>query len=105
MSKSFERHGDYDRETPQSTLKYASEKAIESYFHLFHLLLCLATPAVVRSASSTIEAFLSRKTSKTACPNLGHLLIAVLISDSEITQRAYDGHHKGDSYKERGLDA
>jgi ubiquitin-protein ligase len=85
-SKSIE-HCSYGySETPQSTLKHASEKAIESYFHLFHLLLCLATPAVVRSAKSTLQAFLSGQTSKTACPNLGHLLIAVLISDTEMTQ-------------------
>ena len=73
-------------EPPQSTLKHASEKAIESYFHLFHLLLCLATPAVVRSANNTLQIFLSGQTSKTACSNLGHLLIAVLISDMEMTQ-------------------
>lgn len=85
-SKSFERQRYHDSEMPQSTLKHASEKAIESYFHLFHLLLCLATPAVVHSANSTIDAFLSGQTSKTACPNLGHLLIAVLISDTEMTQ-------------------
>jgi ubiquitin-protein ligase len=85
-SESFESR-DYDHhQTPQSTLKHASEKAIESYFHLFHLLLCLATPAVVRSADSTLQAFLSGQTSKTVCPNLGHLLIAALISDTEMTQ-------------------
>src|SRR5437763_547424 len=85
-SKSLEHQTSYGRVTPQSTLKHASEKAIESYFHLFHLLLCLATPAVVRSANHTIETFLSGQTSKTASPNLGHLLIAVLISDIEMTQ-------------------
>ncbi|TVY85727.1 Ubiquitin-conjugating enzyme E2, partial [Lachnellula willkommii] len=31
------------RHQARSTLTHASEKAIESYFHLFHLLLCLAT--------------------------------------------------------------
>jgi ubiquitin-protein ligase len=85
-SKSFERPNYGYSETPQSTLKHASEKAIESYFHLFHLLLCLATPAVVQSANGTLQAFLSGQTSKTACPNLGHLLITVLISDTEMTQ-------------------
>jgi ubiquitin-protein ligase len=83
-SKSFESPG--YREIPTSTLRHASEKAIESYFHLFHLLLCLATPAVVRSANNTLQAFLSGQTSKTVCPNLGYLLIAVLISDTEMTQ-------------------
>ena len=88
-SKSFESpsYMSYGRhQTPQSTLKHASEKAIDSYFHLFHLLLCLASPAVVQSANSTIQAFLSGQISKTTCPNLGHLLIAVLISDTETTQ-------------------
>ena len=85
-SKSFERPSYGYSEAPQSTLKHASEKAIESYFHLFHLLLCLATPAVVRSANSTLQAFLSGQTSKRACPNFGHLLITVLISDTEMTQ-------------------
>ena len=43
-SKSTDRPAySYAREEPASTLKLASEKAIESYFHLFHLLLCLAT--------------------------------------------------------------
>lgn len=85
-SKSFESPRYSHREAPQSTLKHASEKAVESYFHLFHLLLCLATPAVVRTANGTLEAFLSGQTSKAFCPNLGHLLIAVLISDIEMTQ-------------------
>jgi ubiquitin-protein ligase len=85
-SKSFEKYNYYDHKTPTSTLKHASEKAVESYFHLFHLLLCQATPAAVRSANNTLQAFLSGRTSKTACPNLGHLLIAVLISDIEMTQ-------------------
>jgi hypothetical protein len=85
-SKSFERPSYGYSETPQSTLKHASEKAIESYFHLFHLLLCLATPAVVRSANRTLQAFLSGQTSKKVCPNFGHLLITVLISDIEMTQ-------------------
>lgn len=71
-----------------STLKHASEKAIESYFHLFHLLLCLATQdsAIIRSADETLNIFLSGRTAKDVCPNLGHLLIAVLISNVEMTQ-------------------
>ena len=85
-SKSIERRSYGYSETPQSTLKHASEKAIESYFHLFHILLCLATPAVVRSANRTLQAFLSGQTSKRVCPNLGHLLITVLISDTKMTQ-------------------
>ncbi|KAF4637880.1 hypothetical protein G7Y89_g223 [Cudoniella acicularis] len=71
-----------------STLTHASEKAIESYFHLFHLLLCMATeqPSIVRSANEKILRFMNGETSKGVCPNLGHLLVAVLISNHEITQ-------------------
>lgn len=71
-----------------SSLTHASEKAIESYFHLFHLLLCLATenPRIVRTVNQTLRSFLDGKTSKAHVPNLGHLLIAVLISDADMTK-------------------
>ncbi|KAF7537142.1 hypothetical protein G7054_g3968 [Neopestalotiopsis clavispora] len=44
---------------PKSTLTHASDKAIESYFHLFHLLVCLATedPSIVRSANRLLTSF------------------------------------------------
>ncbi|KAK0119666.1 hypothetical protein ONS95_011103 [Cadophora gregata] len=76
-------------ETPKSTLTHASEKAIESYFHLFHLLLCLATenPSIVRAANAKLNAFARGENSKTDCPNLGHLLVAALISDVEMTEK------------------
>ncbi|KAH7411182.1 hypothetical protein BKA64DRAFT_375525 [Cadophora sp. MPI-SDFR-AT-0126] len=76
-------------ETPKSTLTHASEKAIESYFHLFHLLLCLATenPSIVRAANNKLNAFGRGENSKTDCPNLGHLLVAALISDVEMTEK------------------
>ncbi|CAJ2503410.1 Uu.00g108040.m01.CDS01 [Anthostomella pinea] len=72
----------------KSTLLHASEKAIESYFHLFHLLVCLATenPSVVQQANQLLQNFAAGKQSKTDCPNLGHLLIALLISDVEVTE-------------------
>lgn len=73
----------------KSTLRHASEKAIESYFHLFHLLLCLATsPAgqgMVPAANKMIT-FMAGKTTKAHVPNLGYLLIALLISDVEVTE-------------------
>jgi len=71
----------------QSSLLHASEKAIESYYHLFHLLLCLATedPRRVRTVNQTIKDFLDGKTSKTYVPNLGFLLVTVLISDADMT--------------------
>ncbi|KAH8650595.1 hypothetical protein BGZ60DRAFT_389069 [Tricladium varicosporioides] len=74
-------------EAAKSTLTHASEKAIESYFHLFHLLLCMATeqPSIVQSANSKIAKFMSGETSKEFCPNLGHLLVATLISDYDLS--------------------
>ncbi|KAI1212061.1 uncharacterized protein F4807DRAFT_417433 [Annulohypoxylon truncatum] len=76
------------RRAPQkSNLHHASEKAIDSYFHLFHLLVCLATedPSLVEHANSLLRNFMNGKRSKTDCPNLGHLLIALLVSDIEVT--------------------
>ncbi|ETS77717.1 hypothetical protein PFICI_09779 [Pestalotiopsis fici W106-1] len=72
---------------PKSTLTHASDKAIESYFHLFHLLVCLATedPSIVRSANRLLASFRDGNRSKTAAPNLGHLIVALLISDVEVT--------------------
>ncbi|RDL38789.1 uncharacterized protein BP5553_03129 [Venustampulla echinocandica] len=77
----------HDGEVPKSSLTHASEKAIESYFHLFHLLLCLATeqPGIVRLSNERLDKFVRGGTSKTDCPNLGHLLVAMLISDVEMT--------------------
>ena len=71
----------------KSTLRHASEKAIESYFHLFHLLVCLATEdvTIVQSANRLLMDFIAGKRSKEDCPNLGHLLVALLISDVEVT--------------------
>ncbi|KAK5072023.1 hypothetical protein LTS08_000878 [Lithohypha guttulata] len=71
-----------------SSLIHASEKAIESYFHLFHLLLCLAVEdrGRVIAANRTIKNFLVEgKTSKAHVPNLGYLLIACLIADVDVT--------------------
>ncbi|KAI1137566.1 hypothetical protein F5Y05DRAFT_419509 [Hypoxylon sp. FL0543] len=72
----------------KSNLRHASEKAIDSYFHLFHLLVCLATEdhSLVEHANSLLRNFMDGKQSKEDCPNLGHLLIALLISDIEVTK-------------------
>ena len=77
-----------DREIAKSSLTHASEKAVESYFHLFHLLLCLATSNhdIVQQANQTIQKFINGKKSKNDCPNLGHLLIAALISDIKLNE-------------------
>lgn len=50
----------------KSTLRHASEKAVEAYFQLFHLLVCMAVddPQIVQKADNTIKKFLNGKTSK-----------------------------------------
>jgi ubiquitin-protein ligase len=75
-------------EIAKSTLTHASEKAIESYFHLFHLLICLATAnhKIVEDANKTIKSFKDGRSSKKDCPNLGRLLVAALISEIEIDE-------------------
>ncbi|KAI1850991.1 hypothetical protein JX266_003656 [Neoarthrinium moseri] len=76
-----------DHYASTGTLKHASDKAIESYFHLFHLLVCLATEdgSIVQHANRLLTNFERGKRSKTDVPNLGHLLVALLISDVNIT--------------------
>ncbi|KAH9905140.1 hypothetical protein F4778DRAFT_728860 [Xylariomycetidae sp. FL2044] len=76
-------------ERSRTNLRHASEKAIESYFHLFHLQLCLATenPSIVQRANTMLRKFADGARSKKDCPNLGHLLIALLISDVEVTDK------------------
>ena len=78
----------YESKFSGSSLVHASEKAIEAYFHLFHLVLCLATkaPMRVRRANETIKNFLDDKRSETDVPNLGYLLFAVPISDYDMTR-------------------
>ncbi|EGY15337.1 uncharacterized protein VDAG_06191 [Verticillium dahliae VdLs.17] len=73
---------------PKSTLRHASEKAIESYFHLFHMLVCFASEdrALVETANRRIRDFASGQRHKSVCPNLGHLLVYLLISDVEMTE-------------------
>lgn len=75
------------RSSIKSTLRHASEKAIESYFSLFHLLLCLAVahPEIVKEANDRVKEFEIGHTSKEDCPNLGHLLTLTLISDQGLT--------------------
>ncbi|KAK4503274.1 hypothetical protein PRZ48_006702 [Zasmidium cellare] len=76
-------------EKPKSTLTHASEKAIESYFQLFHLLLCLAIekPSIVEHANDLLKKFTDGQRDKQAVPNLGHLLIMILISDVEVSEK------------------
>ena len=71
----------------KSTLRHASEKAIESYFSLFHLLLCLAVsdPGIVKEANEEVDLFMEGKSSKEDCPNLGHFITSTLVSDNGLT--------------------
>jgi len=75
----------------QSSLTHASEKAIESYFHLFHILVCMACddPSIVATANALLAGFAKGRRSKADCPNLAHLLVALLISDVQVTDELY----------------
>ena len=72
----------------RSTLNHASEKAIEAYFSCFHLLLCLATEnaAIVNAANKMIARFLAGPRGKKQFPDLGHLLVASLISKDGLNE-------------------
>jgi hypothetical protein len=72
----------------RSTLSHASEKAVGAYFGLYHLLLCLATedPSIVAGADSVVTRFLTGPRGKTQFADLGHVLVASLISTIVLTQ-------------------
>ncbi|CAN9110798.1 unnamed protein product [Alternaria alternata] len=72
----------------RSTLSHASEKAVDAYFGLFHLLLCLATEheEIVVSANKIIQRFMVGPRTKTQFPDLGHVLVAALICDAGLTE-------------------
>ncbi|KAF2845216.1 hypothetical protein T440DRAFT_493570 [Plenodomus tracheiphilus IPT5] len=78
----------FDRPGSRSTLSHASEKAVEAYFTLFHLLLCLATENadITASANRIIARFRAGPRTKEEFPDLGHVLVAALISDSGLTE-------------------
>lgn len=78
----------WDKPDARSTLSHASEKAIESYFALFHLLLCVATedPIVIANANGMVARFLAGPRTKAQFPDLGHLLVAALISHDGLTE-------------------
>lgn len=69
----------------KSTLTHASEKAVESYFALFQLLICMAieNAKLVASAHESVTKFMSGKRNKEAVPNIGHFLVARLLSDAD----------------------
>ena len=72
----------------KSSLAHTSEKAIESYYALFHLLLCIAIDdrSIVEDAHQRLADFQSGKTSKSHCSDLGHLLVALLVSEQEMSE-------------------
>ncbi|KAH7406721.1 hypothetical protein DE146DRAFT_676071 [Phaeosphaeria sp. MPI-PUGE-AT-0046c] len=72
----------------RSTLSHASEKAVEAYFGLYHLLLCLATedPSIVAGANRITSRFMTGPRTKKQFPDLGHVLVASLISDDGLTE-------------------
>jgi ubiquitin-protein ligase len=78
----------YGRPDSRSTLSHASEKAVEAYFGLYHLLLCLATedPAIVARANRIISRFVAGPRSKAQFPDLGHVLVAALVADAGLTE-------------------
>ncbi|KAL9133159.1 MAG: hypothetical protein Q9175_005660, partial [Cornicularia normoerica] len=75
---------DYFYYDSQGSLNQASENAVESYFALFHLLLCLAIEkaGTVHTADTTIHSFLAGRTSKYFCLSIGHLVATALISNT-----------------------
>jgi ubiquitin-protein ligase len=88
MQFSTESEKGFNRPDFRSTLSHASEKAVEAYFALYHLLLCLATEddAIVQGANRIIAGFISGPRTKTQFPDLGHVLVAALISDVGLTE-------------------
>ncbi|KAJ4376781.1 protein polyubiquitination [Didymella sp. IMI 355093] len=72
----------------RSTLSHASEKAVEAYFACFHLLLCLATEnaGIIKAANKMVNRFLTGPHTKKQFPDLGHLLVAALVSDDGLAR-------------------
>ncbi|KAG5652895.1 hypothetical protein H0H81_003259 [Sphagnurus paluster] len=65
------------------TLLHASEKAVISYCHLFHLLLCLArtTPEILRDATNRLQRFIQvpESRTKTHLADIGELIVLVTL--------------------------
>ncbi|KAG9191885.1 hypothetical protein G6011_10619 [Alternaria panax] len=78
----------YDGPDARSTLSHASEKAVDAYFGLYHLLLSLATEnkEIIASANNITQRFMAGPRTKAHFPNLGHVLVAALICDAGLTE-------------------
>ncbi|KAJ7134711.1 hypothetical protein C8R44DRAFT_433152 [Mycena epipterygia] len=65
------------------SLLHASEKAVVSYCHLFHLLICLCRtdPQILRDATNRLRRFIDQKDFrvKTHVPDLGELIILIML--------------------------
>ena len=81
--------GTNTRPDAKSTLTHASKNAVEAYFALFHLLFCVVIERleVVRSANRLIADFMRGPRTKKEVPNLRHLLVASLISNTGLTPK------------------
>ena len=73
----------------RSTLSHASEKAVDAYFGLYHLLLCLATEdsRIVAGAGRIVARFAAGPRGKTHFADLGHVLVAAIISTNGLTEQ------------------
>lgn len=64
-------------------LLYASERAVYSYCHLFHLLICMARndPSITRDASTLIDRFIAdpEYRTKARVPDLGEFIVMVTL--------------------------
>jgi hypothetical protein len=78
----------YNGPDARSTLSHVSDKAVEAYLNLFHLLLCLATedPVIVTGANAIITRFIAGPRTKAHFADLGHVLVAALTSDAGLTE-------------------
>jgi len=78
----------YNQLDARSTLIHVSEKAVEAYFGLYHLPLCIATEnqAVVDSTNHIVASFVTGTRTKARFPDLGHVLVAALISDAGLIE-------------------
>jgi len=65
------------------TLLFASEKAVISYCHLLHLLMCLcrSTPPILQDATDKLRKFIDNPSSrvKTETPDLGELIVLITL--------------------------
>ncbi|KAJ7505229.1 hypothetical protein B0H11DRAFT_410632 [Mycena galericulata] len=71
------------RRSTGKSLLHASEKAVVSYCHLFHLLLCLVRTdaAILHDATARLRRFIDKKDFrvKTHVPDLGELIILIML--------------------------